>query len=176
MIHREKSDLIIGFGGGSPSHRQSVSNHGHKRRTDNGIFWDRPYSKSGLPTIIIPTTAGTGSEVTPIVILSDHTEKLKKGIVSQHLFPPPRCLIRADPGIACPCDGRHRYGRPYSRSGVLHLQKCDNHIRYARPAGHAVNRQKHSNRPRRRQQSGKQSARADSERRGGDLSKCVVGK
>ena len=43
--------------------------------------------ESGLDTIIVPTTAGTGSEVTPIVILSDETEKLKKGIVSPHLFP-----------------------------------------------------------------------------------------
>lgn len=41
----------------------------------------------GRPTIIVPTTAGTGSEVTPIVILSDETEKLKKGIVSPHLIP-----------------------------------------------------------------------------------------
>jgi len=40
-----------------------------------------------LSTLIILTTAGAGSEVTPIAILSDHTEKLKKGIVSRHLFP-----------------------------------------------------------------------------------------
>jgi alcohol dehydrogenase class IV len=88
MIHREKADLIIGFGGGSPIDIAKVSaimatNEGPITEYF-GIDLD---PQSGLPTIIIPTTAGTGSEVTPIAILSDHTEKLKKGIVSQHLFP-----------------------------------------------------------------------------------------
>jgi alcohol dehydrogenase class IV len=36
---------------------------------------------------MVPTTAGTGSEVTPIAILSDEGEKLKKGIISPYLFP-----------------------------------------------------------------------------------------
>ncbi|MEG3146779.1 iron-containing alcohol dehydrogenase [Sphingomonas sp. RT2P30] len=35
----------------------------------------------------IPTTAGTGSEVTPIAILGDVDEDLKKGIVSRYLVP-----------------------------------------------------------------------------------------
>ena len=88
MIHREKADFIIGFGGGSPIDIAKVS---AIMATNEGpiteYFGIDLVTKSGLSTIIIPTTAGTGSEVTPIAILSDHTEKLKKGIVSQHLFP-----------------------------------------------------------------------------------------
>ncbi len=88
MLHRENADLIVGFGGGSPIDIAKVS---AVMATNEGsiteYFGIDLIPHTGLSTIIIPTTAGTGSEVTPIVILSDHTEKLKKGIVSQHLFP-----------------------------------------------------------------------------------------
>jgi alcohol dehydrogenase class IV len=40
-----------------------------------------------LPLACIPTTAGTGSEVTPIAILEDEQADLKKGVVSQYLVP-----------------------------------------------------------------------------------------
>ncbi|GEN54577.1 iron-containing alcohol dehydrogenase [Halobacillus faecis] len=41
----------------------------------------------GAPIITLPTTAGTGSEVTNISILSDKEAQLKKGMVSDHLLP-----------------------------------------------------------------------------------------
>jgi alcohol dehydrogenase class IV len=41
----------------------------------------------GIPTILIPTTAGTGAEATPNAILTDTKEKLKKAIVSPYILP-----------------------------------------------------------------------------------------
>jgi alcohol dehydrogenase class IV len=40
-----------------------------------------------VPLACIPTTAGTGSEVTPIAIVEDVEAQLKKGVVSPHLVP-----------------------------------------------------------------------------------------
>jgi alcohol dehydrogenase class IV len=56
-------------------------------RTLDQIIGINLVEKRGLPKILIPTTAGTGSEVTPIVILTDNRDNLKKGIVSDFLFP-----------------------------------------------------------------------------------------
>jgi alcohol dehydrogenase len=83
-----KAQMLIGVGGGSPMDITKVT---------AVMFTNKPpvlqyvgiglVPKPGLPTILVPTTAGTGSEVTPIAILSDEGDKLKKGIVSPHLFP-----------------------------------------------------------------------------------------
>ena len=82
------ADLVIGLGGGSSLDMAKITavmaqNDGPVGKYFGIDLVPRP----GLPTILIPTTAGTGSEVTPIVILSDHGEKLKKGVVSPFLFP-----------------------------------------------------------------------------------------
>src|SRR4030043_896778 len=85
---KEGIDLIIGFGGGSSLDIAKVTsimitNIG---KIDS-FFGIDLVPNPGIPVILIPTTAGTGSEVTPIAILSDAKEKLKKGIVSAYLFP-----------------------------------------------------------------------------------------
>ena len=87
-IKAQGADLVIGIGGGSSIDIAKAaailaSNDGDI----NSYFGIDLIPAPGLKTIIIPTTAGTGSEVTPIVILSDEKEKLKKGIVSPYLFP-----------------------------------------------------------------------------------------
>ncbi|UCE56604.1 MAG: iron-containing alcohol dehydrogenase [Desulfobacterales bacterium] len=88
LIRREQPDLLIGFGGGSPIDIAKVSAvMATNKDPITKYFGIDLIPNPGLPTIIVPTTAGTGSEVTPIAILSDEGEKLKKGIVSPHLFP-----------------------------------------------------------------------------------------
>ena len=85
---KEGTDLIIGFGGGSSLDIAKVTSI---MITNTGkidsFFGIDLVPNPGIPVILIPTTAGTGSEVTPIAILSDTKEKLKKGIVSPTLFP-----------------------------------------------------------------------------------------
>jgi alcohol dehydrogenase len=88
LLADEKADVVIGFGGGSPidiakTAAVMVANEGPITQ----YFGIDMIPKAGLPTIMVPTTAGTGSEVTPIAILSDEGEKLKKGIVSSYLLP-----------------------------------------------------------------------------------------
>lgn len=53
-----------------------------------------------LPVIAVPTTAGTGSEATPVAVISDPDRTLKVGISSPHLLP--RVAI-CDPDLTLTC-------------------------------------------------------------------------
>jgi alcohol dehydrogenase class IV len=85
---REGIDLIIGLGGGSSLDIAKVTSVlvTNPGKIDSFLGIDL-IPNPGVPLILVPTTAGTGSEVTPIAILSDTKEKLKKGVVSSYLFP-----------------------------------------------------------------------------------------
>ena len=83
-----EADLIIGIGGGSSLDIAKVASILVTNSDPvSSYFGIDLIPRPGLPMILVPTTAGTGSEVTHIAILSDHSEKLKKGIVSPYLFP-----------------------------------------------------------------------------------------
>ncbi|GAB4284600.1 MAG: iron-containing alcohol dehydrogenase [Deferrisomatales bacterium] len=84
-----QADCVVGVGGGSSLDVAKVASvaavHGEQRLTD--FFGVDAVPGPGLPLVAVPTTAGTGSEVTPIAILSDEAAQLKKGIVSDFLLP-----------------------------------------------------------------------------------------
>lgn len=82
------ASVIIGIGGGSAMDTAKVASiMAHAKQPIAEMFGIELVKEAGLPLILIPTTAGTGSEVTHIAILSDEQEHLKKGIVSAKLFP-----------------------------------------------------------------------------------------
>jgi len=83
-----EADFVIGIGGGSPiDAAKAISILIKNKLTDNPrkAFWDG-VEKEALPVIAIPTTSGTGTEVTPYAVLTDHQEKTKKNF-AQKVFP-----------------------------------------------------------------------------------------
>ncbi|GGD19462.1 iron-containing alcohol dehydrogenase [Aureimonas glaciei] len=80
-------DLVVGLGGGSALDVAKcaaafVNNPGDIR---DYLGIDK-LPNAAVAKIMIPTTAGTGSEVTNVAVLSLKAEKTKKGIVSRHLL------------------------------------------------------------------------------------------
>ena len=81
------ADFVIGLGGGSPMDAaKAIALLAVEERADSEIFSDG-YGNSALPMAHIPTTAGTGSEVTPYAILTDDEMQTKTSIFSPALFP-----------------------------------------------------------------------------------------
>jgi alcohol dehydrogenase class IV len=75
----------------SMSHTGSIS----------ALFGENNVNARDVPLIAIPTTAGTGSEVTNIAILTDPADQLKKGIVSEFLLPDV-AIVAAEMTVSCP--------------------------------------------------------------------------
>jgi alcohol dehydrogenase class IV len=81
-------DAVIGLGGGSAIDvAKLVAALYDGKQEVRDVFGIGQVAGRALYMASLPTTAGTGSEVTPIAILGDEEEQLKKGIVSPHLVP-----------------------------------------------------------------------------------------
>lgn len=94
-------DLVIGIGGGSCLDMAKCAalliTHGGRLPDYYGEF---KVPGPVLPIIAVPTTAGTGSEATPVAVITDPDRTLKVGISSPHLIP--RTAI-CDPDLTLTC-------------------------------------------------------------------------
>lgn len=94
-------DLIVAVGGGTvidlAKAVAAVYTHGG---SPSDYYGENQVPGPVLPIIAIPTTAGTGSEVTTVSVLSDPERALKVGISSVHLVP---AFSICDPRMTLTC-------------------------------------------------------------------------
>lgn len=81
------AQFVIGIGGGSPlDAAKAVAVLATNRITPEELY-NNKYDNLPLPIIAVPTTAGTGSEVTPFSILTYDKIKTKKSFANENIFP-----------------------------------------------------------------------------------------
>lgn len=94
-------DLVVGVGGGSCLDMAKCASlilaHGGQLEDYYGEF---KIQSPVLPILAVPTTAGTGSEVTPVAVVSDAKRTLKVGISSPYLIP---AAAICDPVLSWTC-------------------------------------------------------------------------
>lgn len=83
------ADVVVGLGGGSALDcAKAIAGTAPSGRPAADFLYGRTDVKSdALPSVCIPTTAGTGSELNRSAIIRDSETCFKDGIRSDHLFP-----------------------------------------------------------------------------------------
>jgi alcohol dehydrogenase len=85
---QQKVDIVLGFGGGSSMDVAkiiAILSHPAQQQKLSDLYGVNNAQAPRLPLILVPTTAGTGSEVTPISIVTTG-ETTKTGILAPVLF------------------------------------------------------------------------------------------
>ena len=132
-------DGLIGLGSGSPMDTAKaigvvVTNGGSILEYE----WadPQPIRKRIPPLITVPTTAGTGSEVTLWSVITDPARHIKYNVGGTGLIRLGRAdRPAADAGHARAHHGQHRAGCADARHRVLHLRLCPALARRSRPVG-----------------------------------------
>ncbi len=94
VAEKEKPDAFVAIGGGSSIDTAKAVNANY---TNRGTLKDHALNLNGMqilpydnplePLYVIPTTAGTGSEVSPSAVVTDRDLKLKLSIASKDHYP-----------------------------------------------------------------------------------------
>ena len=87
----EGADFVIGIGGGSPmDSAKAIALMIQNRDTTEEVLYQNLELRA-IPVVEIPTTCGTGSEVTPYAILTRHDKNTKQSI-SHKIYPELACI------------------------------------------------------------------------------------
>ena len=104
MIKDLECDLVIGIGGGSALDVAKASAAlGDKEDLSVYFSNERTIETRTINCILLPTTSGTGAEVTKNAIFGDEEEGVKRGIVSKALLPD---MAIVDPELTISCPSR----------------------------------------------------------------------
>lgn len=99
---RFSPDVIVGFGGGSTMDLAKLMalllSHDAPLAT---FYGENQVPGPTVPVVAVPTTHGTGSEVTPVAVVSDPGRELKVGVSSPWLIPQ-RTIVDPALGVGAP--------------------------------------------------------------------------
>jgi alcohol dehydrogenase class IV len=85
---QENVEAVLGIGGGSAMDvAKLLAALTLGTQTVADVVGINLLASRALPLVCLPTTSGTGAEVSPNAILLDEAAELKKGVVSPHLVP-----------------------------------------------------------------------------------------
>lgn len=89
LAREQDAHALVALGGGSAI---DVAKAIAMLMTNGGSYTDyqwggRPITERSLPLLAVPTTAGTGSEVSRVAVIVDPDNPFKKGVLSPLMFP-----------------------------------------------------------------------------------------
>ncbi len=107
-LEKFRADAMLAIGGGSPIDCAKAINLSHANRCHPkklaGVWLYAGSRRPGLPFYAVPTTAGTGSEVTMAAVVSDEQAGVKISIIDPKLLPAavaldPKLTLGLPPGV-----------------------------------------------------------------------------
>lgn len=99
LARQQPLDGVVGIGGGSAMDvAKLVAALADGSQSIHQVFGSNQLSGRAVFLACLPTTSGTGSEVSPNAVLLDESSQLKKAVISPHLVPDIACV---DPLLSC---------------------------------------------------------------------------
>ncbi len=88
VARRFGPEVVVGYGGGSAIDLAKLVALLVRQPSPLSLYYgENQVGQDVVPLVAVPTTAGTGSEATPVAVVSDSSRELKVGVSSPYLVP-----------------------------------------------------------------------------------------